>query len=252
VSAGYDFSCAALTDGTAKCWGYNGHGELGDGTLNNRSTAVAVSGLSLVKKISLGSYHSCALLTNNTAKCWGYNAQGQLGDGTVTYRTSPVAVSDLPAASDISAGGSGTCAILLDASPRCWGQDNYGQSGDGSTSNTTSPIQAPAGISGKTLTQFGVSSTSTCALVSDGTTDDHFVARIVGCTQLDFQIEHVTGGAAPCIDEALNQTVGGQNVHENMRRAQGARRFQVMVAWKIIACGNTAASNQCHSNGHCE
>ena len=39
-------SCAVLSDGTAKCWGNNDHGELGDGTTTWRPTPDLVQGLS--------------------------------------------------------------------------------------------------------------------------------------------------------------------------------------------------------------
>ena len=32
VAAGYDSSCALLSSGGVKCWGYNAQGKLGDGT----------------------------------------------------------------------------------------------------------------------------------------------------------------------------------------------------------------------------
>lgn len=45
VAAGSQTSCAALGDGTVKCWGYNQRGQLGDGTLMDRSKPVTVVGL---------------------------------------------------------------------------------------------------------------------------------------------------------------------------------------------------------------
>ena len=33
LTAGYAFTCARLTDGTARCWGENSDGQLGDGTI---------------------------------------------------------------------------------------------------------------------------------------------------------------------------------------------------------------------------
>ena len=38
-------SCAALSDGTVKCWGAGGYGQLGNGSTNNQNVPVSVSGI---------------------------------------------------------------------------------------------------------------------------------------------------------------------------------------------------------------
>lgn len=43
IDSGDDHSCAMLTNGTVKCWGWNSSGQLGDGTYTNRSTPVTVA-----------------------------------------------------------------------------------------------------------------------------------------------------------------------------------------------------------------
>lgn len=45
VAVGHVFSCAALEDGSAACWGYNQRGQLGDGTLMDRKVATPVAGI---------------------------------------------------------------------------------------------------------------------------------------------------------------------------------------------------------------
>jgi alpha-tubulin suppressor-like RCC1 family protein len=54
IALGGYHSCAVLTDGTMKCWGYNGNGELGDGTTTDRTTPVEVSGITTATSIALG------------------------------------------------------------------------------------------------------------------------------------------------------------------------------------------------------
>jgi alpha-tubulin suppressor-like RCC1 family protein len=110
ISAGTAHSCALLANGTAKCWGSNDVGQLGNGTTTPSSTPVVVSSLANAVAMSVGDFHSCVLLANGTAKCWGINGFGELGNGTTTNSSTPVVVSGLTNAVAISAGGAATSA----------------------------------------------------------------------------------------------------------------------------------------------
>ena len=43
LGGGYYHMCSRDTDGAVKCWGYNGYGQIGDGTTSSRNTATLVS-----------------------------------------------------------------------------------------------------------------------------------------------------------------------------------------------------------------
>ncbi len=111
IVAGQWYTCALLTAGTARCWGANTFGQLGDGTTTARHAPVTVkaapgssSGLSGVTAMASGVYagqdgggdHTCALLASGIVKCWGDNAYGAVGDGTTIERHAPVTVINLP------------------------------------------------------------------------------------------------------------------------------------------------------------
>jgi alpha-tubulin suppressor-like RCC1 family protein len=50
ISAGSAHTCALVEGGTAKCWGGNGYGQLGDGTTTDRATPVTVLDFGAVTK----------------------------------------------------------------------------------------------------------------------------------------------------------------------------------------------------------
>ena len=145
VSAGGSMSgshtCAMLADGTVQSWGYNGNGQLGDGTTTDRLTPVLVSGITTATSVSAGGGHTCATLADGTVQCWGYNDKGQLGDGTTTHRLTPVLVSGITTATSVSTGGSHNCAMLADGTVQCWGVNVNSQLGDGTTTSSNIPVQ---------------------------------------------------------------------------------------------------------------
>jgi alpha-tubulin suppressor-like RCC1 family protein len=193
ISAGQLHTCAVLTDGTARCWGNNTNGRLGDGTTTNRSypvqvlasgTTQGVNLLSQVTEISAFVGHTCATLTDSTARCWGLNSFGQLGDGTTTSHNNPVqvltsgstqGVNLLSQVTQISAGQLHTCAVLTDGTARCWGNNGTGRLGDGTTNNNSNPVQVLAegstqGVSLLTnVAQISAGGVHTCATLTDGT-----------------------------------------------------------------------------------
>lgn len=60
IAAGNLHSLAIVSDGTARSWGANTSGQLGDGTTTNRATPVQIVGLTGVTALSGGDFHSVA------------------------------------------------------------------------------------------------------------------------------------------------------------------------------------------------
>ncbi len=167
VSAGYYHTCDVTTKGAARCWGYNGYGELGDNSTTSSTKPVGVYGLgSKVKNVSAGYLHSCALTTKGKVWCWGYNGYGQLGDNTTTNSSKPVAVANLGKVKAIDAGYLHTCAITTKGAVKCWGYNANGQLGDNSTTNSLTPVTV-YGLT-KGAKAVSASYTGTCAISSKG------------------------------------------------------------------------------------
>jgi alpha-tubulin suppressor-like RCC1 family protein len=94
ISSGGGHSCAIRVNGETVCWGYNGFGQLGNGTFDvgGSNVPVVVTGLADAASITAGGEYSCARRTDGQSACWGYNAYGQMGDGTTTTSGVPVRV----------------------------------------------------------------------------------------------------------------------------------------------------------------
>ena len=168
LDAGYTRTCAITVAGSAKCWGGNDTGALGDGTTTRRLTPVDVTGLgSGVSSIAAGGYfHTCAL-TGGAVKCWGYNLFGQLGDGTTTNRLTPVDVAGLGSGVvAVATGGYDSCAVMATGAVKCWGYNVAGQLGDGTTTNQSTPTDV-VGL-GTGAVDIAMSGGHACVLLATG------------------------------------------------------------------------------------
>ena len=131
IAPGSVHACALMSGGGIRCWGYNGWGQVGDGTVSRRLTPVSVAGVTGATALASGSWHSCAVTGSGGAKCWGLNSNGQLGDGTMTGRLVPTNVSGLAGVAAVTAGMLYSCALTTGGGVTCWGDGTSGQLGDG-------------------------------------------------------------------------------------------------------------------------
>lgn len=103
-----DHLCYRLPDGSVRCFGWNDHGALGNGTTSDAIFDPVDPGLCGVRSAHVGHNHSCALMGDLTVRCWGYSV------------TSPTPVPGLDRVDRLFPGNNGTCAIRLDRSVWCW------------------------------------------------------------------------------------------------------------------------------------
>jgi alpha-tubulin suppressor-like RCC1 family protein len=148
VQGGYH-TCAVLTTGSVSCWGYNGHGELGNGTTTGpqpTGTPVTASPLGTATAVAAGGYHTCAIV-GGAVTCWGANESAQLGRGTFGgVLLVPAVVSGAPPpALSVDAGAYHTCAVFSGAPDdvRCWGRNTEGQVGRNPNNTRTDPLTIP-------------------------------------------------------------------------------------------------------------
>ena len=134
VSAGSNHSLFRLSDGSLWGLGYNGDGELGDGTYNNtnRPEEIVAGG---VTAIAAGTYHSLFLESDGSLWGMGDAFYGELGDGasnSTTNRPEKIAPGGVAA---IAAGSRFSLFLKSDGSLWAMGDNNQGQLGDGTNSN---------------------------------------------------------------------------------------------------------------------
>ncbi|HEX7916692.1 Ig-like domain repeat protein, partial [Rudaea sp.] len=171
IAPGGEQTCALVDGGSVYCWGFNGLGQLGDGTTNDSLTPTTVQGLSGVISIAATEYLSCALLQGGAVKCWGSNTRGQLGIGEDPSVGLPAPVPQIEA-SAIAAGGAHTCALISGGKVMCWGGNYSGALGDGTYTNRPNPV-AVVGLSNATAISSGKAQSAdhTCALLINGDVD---------------------------------------------------------------------------------
>ena len=173
VSAGFEQTCAIVVVASmqAECWGANGYGQVGGGSLSTAVKTPTVvfglatnpaSGLGGAEQISAGGWHTCAVLNIGPVECWGRNNMGQIGDGTQGNRDLPTLVMGLYAGPQaVSEGWAGGCALEQSLEVRCWGTDD-GTNFDPQTS------AVPVLDLGSRTAQVAAGTNDVCALATAG------------------------------------------------------------------------------------
>lgn len=156
VTCGSAFNLALKDDGSLWAWGRNNWGQLGDGTLVDRSSPVRVAGLPPMSAVSASpagtnaTGHVLALDRVGNVWVWGTNYYGQLGNGTLSfsngnvfYSSVPLQVNSLAGITAVSAGVYHSLALTGTGQVLAWGDNSFGELGDGTTTQRDTPIPVP-------------------------------------------------------------------------------------------------------------
>jgi autotransporter-associated beta strand protein len=117
VACGVNHTMAKRSTGALYAWGNNTNGQLGDGTLVNKSVPTREVTASLVwNNLSCGESHSVATRNDNSLWAWGTNINGQLGNGTLlpAQQISPIQIGTITAWSNIACGPIHTMATMTE------------------------------------------------------------------------------------------------------------------------------------------
>ena len=149
---GYYHSLALVNDGSIYATGFNGQGQLGDGTTTQRNNPVLIAQSRFdnekVIKVAAGERHSAAITESGKLYMWGLNNNGQLGLGDTTQRNIPTLVDPAKFGNekivDVGLGGwstnGHTIALTETGKVYAWGLNGYGQLGINNTTNQTNPV----------------------------------------------------------------------------------------------------------------
>jgi alpha-tubulin suppressor-like RCC1 family protein len=150
VAAGRTFTVGLKSNGSVWAWGFNGWGQLADGTYASHFSPALITGAGGDTDwiaVACGESFAAGLKSDGTLWVWGCGTSGQLGDGTTGGANSPEQVTTGSSASDwssVACGATHTLATRSDGDLWAWGGDGSGQVGDGSSVPRQSPYQAVA------------------------------------------------------------------------------------------------------------
>ncbi|WP_284349942.1 Ig-like domain-containing protein [Roseisolibacter agri] len=163
-------TCGIARDGKAYCWGYNGWGNLGNGSSVTSPTPVAVAGGHTFKSISLGGQHSCGVTTDDKVYCWGFNQSSEFGNNTSASSNVPVLAANGMSFAKVSGGNDVTCGVTAGGQGYCWGHNGAGQLGDGLriTGGNTYTRTPSAIVGGLTFRSVHASQSYSCGLTTSG------------------------------------------------------------------------------------
>ena len=150
-------------------WGRNNLGQLGDNTIDPKSSPIqTVAGGTNWKQVACGYVHSAVIKTDGTLWVFGRNDYGRLGDNTVVHKSSPVqTVAGGTNWAQVSCGVNNTVAVKTDGTLWTWGYNYFGTLGNNTSSgDLSSPVQTITG--GTNWCSATVGNNHVAAIKTDG------------------------------------------------------------------------------------
>lgn len=266
LAVGDRFACAiGRVDREVYCWGDNGLGQLGDGTLTTRGAAAVIAEPGPWKAVGAGTYHACAIKESGEAYCWGSGDRGQVDGDTdlqIFQQPEEVPVPDGVTFTAIDGGGLHTCAVDSDGQMWCWGLGDEGELGRGGVTGTN----APAIVDGATRYEtVSAHDARTCAIATDdtawcwgtgaigraGTTTSPTPVEVEGghtWRQLQAGLGHTCGvtlaGEARCFGVDIGE-LGEAGTSAVPAVAIDGDTFTVALAGRLVTCAQDAEALHC-------
>lgn len=149
---GYNSIYFITDQGEVYATGYNGYGQLGNGTKTNQNVPVRCGTFTGIKQIAVNQGRYCGVYVidaNGDLWSWGYNGYGQLGHGDTTQRDNPEQVVGISGVNrilvigdDAHSDGAQPCAftylLMNNGDIMCCGYNGFGQLGQGDTTQRNS------------------------------------------------------------------------------------------------------------------
>ena len=183
VSLGNRFTSVLTSKGRIFTWGYNGYGELGDGSTNDSKYPIDITAQfnlnegEMITSLELGYYHSSVLTSENRVFTWGNNNYGQLGNNTTNNSSIPI---DITAQFNLNAGEiitsvelgyNHSSALTSENRMFTWGVNSSGQLGTSTNISSIIPIDITSEFifnAGEVIISVNLGSTHSSALTSMG------------------------------------------------------------------------------------
>lgn len=191
IAVGQTHACAIVQvgpgspeNGTVRCWGSNGEGELGTDptalalSLEPRPVDTGDASTTTATGLALGAESSCAITTDGYLQCWGdvpgestTGVHREDGEGARPYEATTMYIGTVPLVSvtTASVGLTGGCAIA-DSHLVCWGDTEYapGSAVDAGLGGLDGGVV----IGDDTFTSAAVGTSHVCAIATrSGVTD---------------------------------------------------------------------------------